>query len=208
MGFTRKDPNEDAVQWKQLQRQLGGSEETNEVDPTLLRGLDGELVDDALESESENEEEAQTRPEAPDTRAAARAPSHPIPRRSSEALAELRLGDIKKAAERMRRLKKASVDPSRTYRAGKRVFDPTLQKFGTVVYSSEGYVRIQHPGGDESAHGKPPLEDRRNFVRANFERMDNRTMADILGISVHTMRRLCHEYGLKRHGQPKAKKSA
>jgi DNA-directed RNA polymerase specialized sigma24 family protein len=62
-------------------------------------------------------------------------------------------------------------------------------------------VRLALRDGTESTQGKPPLEDRKNFVLANFERLDNKTMAEILDISVHTMRRLCHEYGLKRYGK-------
>lgn len=126
-----------------------------------------------------------------------------LPKVASPEVARRRLPAIKRSAERMRRMKKAAIDPGKRYRLGQRLFDPAVQKFGEVVYTDVGYVRIAFSDGTESAHGKPPLEDRKNFVHANFERMDNKTMAEILDISVHTMRRLCHEYGLKRHGKKK-----
>ncbi|MDF1565539.1 MAG: hypothetical protein P1V51_21050 [Deltaproteobacteria bacterium] len=162
------------------------------------------LDDDDNDTDLEDDDDEVERPE----RSASRAPALRVEGEEEEEElspeAEARLVAIKRAAARIRRVKKAAVDVSRTYRLGQRVFDPAAQSFGRVVFAAEGYVRLELSDGSESAHGKPPLEDRRAFVSANFERMDNKTMADILDISVHTMRRLCHEYGLKRHGKSKA----
>jgi len=112
-----------------------------------------------------------------------------------------RLTALKRAANRVRRLEKAAIDLTKTYRVGQRLFDPEAQRFGRVIFAAEGYFRLELSDGSSSAHGKPPLDDRKAFVCANFERMDNKQMADILEISVHTMRRLCHEYGLRRHAK-------
>lgn len=203
MGFSRRDPD-DAMQWRRLQAKVLDGEdepvsETRAIGEALTEGSTA-----SVEGEAETDEVQPISFDRP-----ARQPIRTPATRVSEDVVPLspeaaeRLTAIKRAAARIRRLQKAAVDLTRTYRVGQRVYDPTAQAFGRVVYAAEGYVRLQLSDGTHSAHGKPPLEDRRAFVLANFDRMDNRTMAEILGISVHTMRRLCHEYGLRRHGTKK-----
>ncbi len=207
MGFSRPDFDDEA-EWQKARRRFEERAEAELSEEDLY----GEEVDEDEEEaqeetlDLESEPAPRRRPETRRARSRSRTPVAPLGRVASPEVASERLPQIKKSAERVRRMKKVAIDPSKHYRVGKVVFDPTVQKFGEVVYSAPGYVRIRMRDGTETTHGKPPLEDRKNFVFANFERMDNKTMAEILGISVHTMRRLCHEYGLKRH--PKGGKKA
>ncbi len=205
MGFSRPD-FEDEAQWQKARKRF-----EEEVEAALTEEDEDEFAEDHLDDEDlEAEPSAEPERRRPARRERARGgPVTPLKRVASAEVAQARLPEIKRAADRMRRLKKVAIDPEKTYKVGKVVFDPTVQKFGEVVYSAPGYVRIRLRDGTETTHGKPPLEDRKNFVFANFDRMDNKTMAEILGISVHTMRRLCHEYGLKRHPKPeKARKAS
>lgn len=213
MGFARRELNDDTIQWNRIQAQLESA--PHDPDEPLL--VDG-LVTHGEKRSDEDDENATTREvleEIPPKRSKPPRPTRsprtppapslrPLPKVASPEVAEERLPRIKAAAARVKRLKKSAIDPNKTYRRGKILFEPSVQKFGTVVYSAPGYVRLEMRDGTQSTQGKPPLADRRNFVLANFERMDNKTMAQILEISVHTMRRLCHEFGLKRHRKDKS----
>ncbi len=214
MGFSRRELNEDAIQWNRIQAQLESAEDHDPEEPLLVDGLvtqGGKTDDDDDETSSEGElmeELPRPRRQPPRPTRAARTAANrstkALPKLASPEVAAERLPMIKAAAERVKRLKKMAISPDKKYRKGRTLFDPSVQKFGVVVYSAPGYVRLEMRDGTQSTQGKPPLEDRRNFVIANFDRMDNKTMAEILDISVHTMRRLCHEYGLRRHGRAKA----
>jgi len=130
-------------------------------------------------------------------------------RRGAKASAQedKRLAAIKSAARRVDELRSAGVDLTRAYKIGDRVFDSEAEAFGEVIYAGDGYIRLQLRDGSERTHGRPPMDDRKAFIIANFERMDNKAMAEIVDISVHTMRRLCHEYGLKRRRKASTKKA-
>jgi hypothetical protein len=215
MGFSRPELDEDSIQWNRIQAQLESAEDHDPEEPLLIDGLAAAAKSDEDDEEREGEEETIAAPSgegmrrAPPprlTRAPAAppaAPRRPLPKLASPQVAAERLPMLRAAAERVKRLKKVAIDPDKTHRKGKLLFDPGAQKFGSVVFSAPGYVRLQMRDGTQSTVGKPPLGDRKQFILANFDRMDNKSMAEILAISVHTMRRLCHEYGLKRHGQEK-----
>lgn len=206
MAFSRPEYDEDRIQWKAIQARIedGDDESPRSAGALATERLDDDGPDAGPEETPEGEGQARRRPSARGSRSGSRRPVRPLPRVASPEVAEKRLPRLKAAAARVNKLKEVPIDPTRAYKLGQRVFDPTVQKFGEVVHTGEGYVRIRMHDGTEAAHGRPPLEDRKNFVLANFDRMDNKTMAEILGISVHTMRRLCHDYGLKRHGRKKA----
>lgn len=206
MGFARREFDDDAIKWNRIQAQLESAEDHDPDEPLLVDGLNTTEKADDDDEESEEKQRSAPRRRSPPrpTRAARAAPSptlRPLPQVASQEVAEARLPKIKAAAERMKRMKKVAINPEKKYRRGQVLFDPGVQKFGTVIFAAPGYVRLEHRDGSQSTQGKPPLDDRKNFVLANFERLDNKTMADILDISVHTMRRLCHEYGLKRYGK-------
>jgi len=214
MGFSRPEYDEDRIQWNRIRARIEDDDD-GEEQQELAVGVDDGDDDDQEETANGNgpaaAQNGRRRPAARPSRGAgskARRALKPLPRLASPEVAEERLPKIKAAAQRMKKLKKVAVDPEKSYRVGQKVFDPMVQKFGKVVLTAPGYVRIQMRDGTQTAHGKPPLDDRKNFVVANFEHMDNKTMAEILEISVHTMRRLCHDYGLKRHGKKKAPKRA
>lgn len=213
MAFSRPEYDEDSIQWDRIRARIeddDGSSPDEEFSVDGLRNNESSDDDESSEDGAADKKTAAARPARPARSAGtARRPVRPLPRVASPEVAEQRLPLIRQAAERVRKMKQVAVDPGKKYRLGQVVFDPAAQRFGEVAYAAEGYVRLRLRDGSESAHGKPPLEDRRNFIVANFERMDNKTMSEILGISVHTMRRLCHEYGLKRHGKAaRARKSA
>ncbi len=211
MSFPRRETaNDDAVRWNRIQAQLERAGDHDPDEPLLVDGL-ATTANPVESEESDRTPEVMSAPRRrtkkhspprpPRAERAAPAPRRrPLPKISSPEVAEKRLPKIRAAAERVKRMKRIAIDPEKTHRRGKVLFDPVVQKFGQVVYSSPGYVRLEMRDGSQSAHGKPPMEDRRNFVLANFDRMSNKNMAEILEISVHTMRRLCHEYGLRRHG--------
>jgi hypothetical protein len=206
MGFARREFDDDAIKWNRIQAQLESAEDHDPDEPLLVDGLnttEKETSDDEEDEAPARRSSARRAPPRPTraARTAPRAPLRPLPQIASPEVAEARLPKIKAAAERMKRMKKVAINPEKKYRRGQVLFDPGVQKFGSVVYTGPGYVRLEMRDGSQATQGKPPLEDRKNFVLANFERMDNKTMADILDISVHTMRRLCHEYGLKRYGK-------
>ena len=208
MGFSRPELNEDSIQWNRIQAQLESAEDHDPEEPLLVEGLNTTRTDNEdSDSDSEQEDYGKNREKRQPpriSRAKSTVPRptlRPLPKVSSPEVAAERLPKIKAAAERIKRLKKNAIDPGKTHRVGKVVFDPSVQKFGKIVFSAPGYVRLEMRDGTASTVGKPPLDDRRNFVLANFDRLDNQTMAEILEISVHPMRRLCHEYGLKRHGR-------
>lgn len=207
MAFSRPEYDEDRIQWKAIQARIedGDDESPRSAGSLAAERLDTDDGPDAGPEETpEGEGQARRRPSARGNRSTSRRPVRPLPRVASPEVAEKRLPRLKAAAARVNKLKEVPIDPTRSYKIGQKVFDPTVQKFGEVVHTDEGYVRIRMHDGTEAAHGRPPLDDRKNFVLANFDRMDNKTMAEILGISVHTMRRLCHDYGLKRHGRKRA----
>ena len=204
MAFSRPDYDEDNIKWNTIQARLedddGGGQNADAVN--LAADDNDDDGDDEEEVDSASGARGSRRRVRPAGRTSRR-PVRPMPRVASPEVAEKRLPRLKAAAARVNKLREVAVDPARKYKVGQRVFDPTVQKFGEVVTATDGYVRIRMRDGTEAAHGRPPLEDRKNFVIANFDRMDNKTMAEVLGISVHTMRRLCHDYGLKRQGRKK-----
>ncbi len=203
MAFSRPDYDEDSIKWNTIRARLEDDDGSGEnADAVNLAADDDDDKDDEEEVDLAGGARSSRRRARPASRGSRR-PVRPMPRLASPEVAEKRLPRLKAAAARVNKLREVAVDPARKYKVGQRVFDPTVQKFGEVVTAAEGYVRIRMRDGSESAHGRPPLDDRKNFVLANFDRMDNKTMAEILGISVHTMRRLCHDYGLKRQGRKK-----
>jgi len=205
MAFSRPDYDEDSIKWNTIRARLEDDDGSSESASSL--NLAADQNDDDDEDEEEVDGTSGSRGSRRRVRPAGRSsrrPVRPLPRVASPEVAEKRLPRLKAAAARVNKLKEVAVDPARKYKVGQRVFDPVVQKFGEVVHTAEGYVRIRMRDGSETAHGRPPLDDRKNFVIANFDRMDNKTMAEILGISVHTMRRLCHDYGLKRQGRKKS----
>lgn len=210
MGFSRPEYDEDKIQWNRIRARLEDDDEGEEQQELTGPGMSADADnEDGEENPAETAagQDGRRRPATRPSRGAgskARRALKPLPRLASPEIAEERLPKIKAAAQRMKKLKKVAVDPEKRYRVGQKVFDPMVQKFGKVVLAAPGYVRIEMRDGTQTAHGKPPLDDRKNFVLANFDHMDNKTMAEILEISVHTMRRLCHDYGLKRHGKKKA----